>query len=105
MQAFTAAANTIGGKYLTNCTLYVTLEPCIMCAGAAYWTQISRVVYGAPDAKRGFSVLGIRDSLAANNGANINVSLPFHPKTVIECGVLANECSNLVREFFKSKRE
>lgn len=104
MQAFTSAANTIGGKYLTDCTLYVTVEPCIMCAGAAYWTQISRVVYGASDSKRGFSILGIRDSFTTQNNGNIKVSLPFHPKTVVEHGILASECGSLLSLFFKKKR-
>src|SRR5690606_25463063 len=81
MQAFTAAVNYIGGKYLQDCTLYVTIEPCVMCAGAAYWTQISRIVFGAPDEKRGFSLFG-KDLL--------------HPTTAITSGVLAPECAALV---------
>jgi tRNA(adenine34) deaminase len=89
MQAFTAAANFIGGKYLKDCTLYVTLEPCIMCGGASYWTQIGRVVYGASDAKRGFSTVG----------KNI-----LHPKTEVVSGVLAAECAQLITAFFKEKR-
>lgn len=89
MQAFTAAANFIGGKYLAGCTLYVTLEPCIMCAGAAYWTQLSKVVFGASDSKRGFGKYG--------------TSL-LHPKTEVVGGVLEQECSALVKEFFKLKR-
>lgn len=89
MQAFTAAADFIGGKYLTDCTLYVTLEPCVMCAGAAYWTQLTRVVYGASDAKRGFSVHG---------------KTLLHPKTEIVRGVLENECGQLMKDFFKRKR-
>lgn len=89
MQAFTAAASYLGGKYLQNCTLYVTLEPCVMCGGAAYWTQISRVVYGATDPKRGLS--------------SVNASL-LHPKTLVTGGVLANECLQLLQEFFLQKR-
>jgi tRNA(adenine34) deaminase len=89
MQAFTSAANTVGGKYLLDCTLFVTVEPCPMCAGAAYWTQISKVVYGAPDVKRGFST--------------INSPL-FHPKTIVVSGVLESECANLMISFFKKKR-
>ena len=90
MQAFTSATNYIGGKYLNECTLYVTLEPCIMCAGAAYWTQIGNVVYGATDSKRGFSML-------KNNAI-------FHPKTTIKGGILEKECAQIITDFFKSKR-
>ncbi|SKB50091.1 tRNA(adenine34) deaminase [Parapedobacter luteus] len=89
MQAFTAAANYLGGKYLLDCTLYVTIEPCVMCAGAAYWTQITRIVFGAIDKKRGFSGFG-RDLL--------------HPKTTVISGVLGNECAALVTSFFRNKR-
>lgn len=89
MQAFTAAANFIGAKYLTDCTLYVTLEPCVMCAGAAYWTQVSRVVFGAFDPQRGFSRLA----------ENI-----LHPKTQYIGGIFEEECSELVKSFFLQKR-
>jgi len=89
MQAFTAAANHLGGKYLKDCTLYVTIEPCVMCAGASYWTQISRIVYGAADVQRGFS--------------RINQSI-LHPKTEIITGIKEMECKSLVKEFFLSKR-
>ena len=89
MQAFTAASNYIGGKYLQQCTLYVTLEPCVMCAGAAFWTQVGRIVYGARDSKRGYS---------AYNSSII------HPKTKITSGILENECSSLIKEFFQQKR-
>lgn len=89
MQAFTAAANYLGGKYLKDCTLYVTVEPCVMCAGASYWTQISRVVYGARDEKRGYS--SFHDKI-------------MHPKTSIVAGVLENECALLMKRFFQSKR-
>ncbi|WP_133640337.1 nucleoside deaminase [Sphingobacterium paludis] len=88
MQAFTAASNFLGGKYLKDCTLYVTVEPCVMCAGASYWTQISKVVYGAKDEKRGASKHG-----------NL-----YHPKTEVQGGVLETECSELVRSFFRNKR-
>ena len=88
MQAITAAANNLSGKYLQNCTLYVTLEPCQMCAGALYWSQISKIVYGASDEKRGYVALGTS----------------LHPKTKIVKGVLENECSNLMLDFFKSRR-
>lgn len=89
MQAITAAASTLGGKYLKGCTIYVTVEPCIMCAGALAWSQIGRVVYGASDPKRGYSTLQGRI---------------FHPKTVVECGVLREECEELMKEFFKTLR-
>ena len=89
MQAITAAAQFLGGKYLIDCSLYVTVEPCVMCAGALGWSQISRVVYGASDEKRGF----VRFAPNA-----------LHPKTEIVSGILEAECSNLVKEFFKRKR-
>jgi tRNA-specific adenosine deaminase len=89
MQAITSAANRLGGKYLTDCTLYVTVEPCVMCAGALGWSQIARVVYGAADEKRGFGKLA-PDAL--------------HPKTEVTSGVLEAECASLMREFFKGKR-
>jgi tRNA(adenine34) deaminase len=89
MQAFTSAASYLGGKYLNECTLYVTLEPCVMCAGAAFWTQLAKVVYGARDAKRGYSL--------------VNSSL-LHPKTKVLSGVLEQECSIILKEFFLKKR-
>lgn len=89
MQAITAAANALGGKYLTDCTLYVTVEPCVMCAGALAWAQLSRVVYGASDPKRGFSVF-------APNA--------LHPRTEVTKGVLAEECANLMKDFFQRRR-
>ncbi len=88
MQAITSAANFLGGKYLQNCTMYVTLEPCVMCCGALSWSQISKVVIGARDENRGF----------------INKNLHLHPKTEIVTGILEEECSAIVKEFFKSKR-
>lgn len=90
MQAITAAANTLGGKYLQDCTLYVTVEPCMMCAGAIGWSQLSRIVYGAGDEKRGYSTFTNRH--------------PFHPKATITPGVLADECKKLMQRFFKRKR-
>ncbi len=90
MQAFTAASGYLGGKYLDECTLYVTLEPCVMCGGAAFWAQVGKIVYGASDEKRGYSRLG--NSL-------------LHPKTVVQGGVLAKECSDLIKHFFKDKRK
>jgi tRNA(adenine34) deaminase len=89
MQAFTAASHYLGGKYLNDCILYVTLEPCNMCAGAAYWSQIGKIVYGASDKKRGYSI--INDNL-------------MHPKTEIISGILKDNCSNLLIDFFKKKR-
>ena len=89
MQAITAAANVLGGKYLNDCTLYVTVEPCPMCAGALRWAQLSRLVYGASDPKRGYSTIS-----------------PFllHPKTVVTAGILSSECSELMQLFFKQLR-
>ena len=89
MQAITMATSTIGGKYLDKCTLYVTVEPCPMCAAALAWSQIKRVVYGAPDSKRGYS--------------KFTPSL-MHPKTEVVGGILADECSKIVTDFFKAKR-
>lgn len=89
MQAFTSAASFIGGKYLKECTLYVTLEPCLMCAGASYWSQIERVVFGAYDRKRGYSCY---------------VNQPFHPKTEVIGGIMENECAQLIKTFFLKKR-
>lgn len=88
MQGITSAANYLGGKYLTGCTLYVTLEPCQMCAGALYWSQISRIVFGASDEHRGFEKMGTQ----------------LHPKTTVVRGVLAEEASVLMKRFFKEKR-
>ena len=88
MQAFTAAADFLGGKYLKNCTLYVTLEPCQMCAGASYWTQIDKIVYGASEEKRGFKTLNTK----------------LHPKTKVVSGILENECATLLKRFFIEKR-
>jgi tRNA(adenine34) deaminase len=90
MQAFTSASEAIGGKYLNECTLYVTLEPCTMCAGAAYWAQLGKLVYGADDEKKGFT--------------NVSRSI-LHPKTDILTGILENECAALLREFFLNKRK
>ena len=89
IQAITAAAATLGGKYLTQCTLYVTLEPCVMCAGAIGWAQIRRVVYGATDDKRGFTRFAPQ---------------ALHPKCTISTGVLEEECKQLVQTFFRNKR-
>jgi tRNA(adenine34) deaminase len=89
MQSITAAASYLGGKYLIDCTMYVTLEPCQMCAGALYWSQISRLVYGASDEKRGYT--------------STNVQL--HPKTKVTKGILENDCSQLMQDFFQRKRK
>lgn len=90
MQAITAAVNSLGGKYLPECTLYVTVEPCLMCAGAIGWSQIRRIVYGASDQKRGYTTFTSRP--------------PFHPKAVITSGVLADEAAALMKTFFSRKR-
>ncbi|MFT6246240.1 MAG: tRNA(adenine34) deaminase [Salibacteraceae bacterium] len=89
MQAITAAASFLGGKYLKGCTLFVTLEPCVMCGGALYWSQIDKVVFAATDEKRGAGKVGEL----------------YHPKTKVVSGVLENECSNLMQEFFRNKRK
>ena len=90
MQAFTAAADYLGGKYLHECTLYVTLEPCVMCAGASYWAQLKKIVFGASDNKRGFQ----------KKAENV-----LHPKTEFKTGVMSEECAQLLTDFFASKRE
>jgi len=89
MQAITAAANFLGGKYLQNCTLYVTLEPCQMCAGALYWSQISKIVYAAKDPQRGCGVMGTK----------------LHPKTEMVGGLMENEASDLLKRFFNERRK
>lgn len=89
MQAITSAAHFLGGKYLKNCSLYVTLEPCQMCAGALYWSQLSKVVYGASDEQRGFVQLGTQ----------------LHPKTVVVSGVMADEAAELMKRFFAQRRK
>ena len=90
MQAITAAMSTLGGKYLNECTLYVTIEPCVMCGGALAWSQIGRVVYGAPDTKRGYSTYSERI---------------MHPKTEVVVGVLQEECEALMKRFFADLRK
>ncbi|HIW87210.1 MAG TPA: nucleoside deaminase [Candidatus Onthomorpha intestinigallinarum] len=90
MQAITCATEFLGGKYLTDCTMYVTLEPCVMCAGALFWSQIGKVVYGAKDEKRGASLVG----------RNL-----YHPKTQIVSGVKEKECSEIIKAFFKERRK
>lgn len=89
MQAITASANFLGGKYLKDCTLYVTLEPCQMCAGALYWSQITKIVYGASDDHRGFVKMGTK----------------LHPKTIVVSGVMADEASELMKRFFAERRK
>lgn len=90
MQAITAAADSLGGKYLTDCTLYVTVEPCTMCAGAIGWAQIGRLVYGAPDPKRGYTLTAPR---------------ALHPKTKVTSGILADECAQIIKDFFQKQRD
>lgn len=89
MQSITAAANYLGGKYLKDCTLYVTLEPCQMCAGALYWSQISKIVYGASDTQRGYEKMGTQ----------------LHPKTTVVKGILAEQAADLMKRFFTSRRK
>lgn len=89
MQAITAASNYFGGKYLNQCTLFVTVEPCPMCAGAMYWAQLGKLVYGTPDPKRGFTVVSTKI---------------LHPKTEVENGILADDCSKIITSFFQKKR-
>lgn len=90
IQAITAAAETIGGKYLTDCTLYVTVEPCLMCAGAIAWAQIPHIVFGAPDSKRGYATFVHKP--------------PFHPRATVTEGILADECAALMTSFFRARR-
>ncbi len=90
MQAYTAASDHLGGKYLDECTMYVTIEPCVMCAGGAFWTQLGRLVYGAADEKRGFRLIS---------------QALLHPKTEVVSGVLAEECSRILKMFFRKKRK
>tara|TARA_B110000285_G_scaffold225288_1_gene283294 strand:- start:305 stop:766 length:462 start_codon:yes stop_codon:yes gene_type:complete len=94
MQAFTAASEYLGGKHLDQCTLYVTLEPCPMCAGAAFWTRVGRIVYGASDEKRGF-----------NRWKTHSEQRLVHPKTAVDGGILQDECRRLIQSFFASKRK
>ena len=89
MQAITAAANALGGKYLNDCTIYVTVEPCPMCAGALAWSQIARIVYGAPDTKKGYRLVAPK---------------VLHPKTQVVSGVMEEECADIMKEFFQAKR-
>jgi tRNA(adenine34) deaminase len=89
MQAITAAANYLGGKYLTDCALYVTVEPCVMCAGAIAWSQLGRLIFGASDEKRGYHKYAPE---------------ALHPKTIVQQGVLADECASLMKQFFQKKR-
>lgn len=89
MQAITAASDYLGGKYLTNCTLYVTVEPCVMCAGAIAWAQMGKLIYGAGDEKKGYSRLA---------------PTALHPKTVVEKGLMEEECASIMKEFFKQRR-
>ena len=90
--ALTAAFHFLGSKYLPDATLYVTLEPCLMCSGALFWSKIGRIVFGAEDEKNGYRKVAITNS-------------PFHPKTILQGGVLKNECAQLMKDFFKSKRK
>ncbi len=90
--AITSACNFLGAKYLTNCSLYVTVEPCLMCAGALYWSKLARVVFGASDLKNGY-------------GHTTGTNNPFHPQTEVRKGVLGDECASIMKEFFRGKRK
>ena len=103
MQAITAAAHHLGGKYLHDCTLYVTLEPCLMCAGALYWSQISKVVYGASDPKRG-GLSAFAKKNADDPSKDSAHASPLHPKTQLIGGVMATEATQLLEDFFAKKR-
>lgn len=108
MQAITAAANYLNGKYLNECTMYITLEPCVMCAGAIAWAQLGKLVYGAPDTKRGFNLLNeqrdlirLSDTFSKGEGKRKQI---LHPKTELISGILDKECADLIKTFFKKKR-
>lgn len=102
MQAITSAANYLNGKYLNECVLYVTLEPCLMCAGAISWAQLAKLVYGAPDSKRGYNLLLQEPGLSPSAGATYKRIL--HPKTTVIKGILEGECSEIIKLFFQKKR-
>ncbi len=98
MIAMTAAFNNVGSKYLPEATLYVTLEPCLMCCGAMYWSKIGRIVYGASDVKNGYRrYISVDDTSDGRNK-------PFHPKTEITCGIMSEECAQLMKDFFQARR-
>ncbi len=97
--AITAACNSLGSKYLTTASLYVTIEPCLMCCGAMHWSKIARIIYGAADEKNGF-----RKYICSSAHSEDQILLPFHPKTELISGILAAECAVLLKDFFKAKR-
>ena len=110
MQAITAAANYLNGKYLNECTMYITLEPCVMCAGAIAWAQLGKLVYGAPDTKRGFNLLNessdlirssMKNTFSKGEGKREQI---LHPKTEVTSGILASDCGDLIKTFFQKKR-
>lgn len=96
--AITTACNHLGAKYLPDAALYVTIEPCLMCCGALYWSKVGRIIYGAPDVKNGYR------RYVANSENNLSSATPFHPKAEILTGVLQEECADLIKEFFRRKR-
>ncbi|MFY9310185.1 MAG: nucleoside deaminase [Bacteroidia bacterium] len=102
MQAITSAANYLNGKYLNECILYVTLEPCLMCAGAISWAQLGKLVYGAADSKRGYSLL-LQEPIPPS-AHSITYKRILHPKTVVVKGILEEECSEIIKRFFQQKR-
>ncbi|MGK2864025.1 MAG: nucleoside deaminase [Chitinophagaceae bacterium] len=104
MIALTSAFNTLGSKYLPEATLYITVEPCLMCAGAIYWSKLGRIVYGADDEKNGYKRMMRGNTSAPASGANWEGAWPFHPKTELIRGILKDDCSKLMKDFFKAKR-
>ena len=102
MQAITSAANYLNGKYLNECVLYVTLEPCLMCAGAISWAQLGKLVYGATDSKRGYSLL-LQEPIPPSSHS-VTYKRILHPKTVVVKGILEKECSEIIKRFFQQKR-
>lgn len=106
MQAITAASDFLGGKYLTECTLYVTVEPCPMCAGALGWSQIKRIVYGTSDSKRGYTTIlpELSTTYHSDSKCKQKHRSPLHPKTIVDRGILEDECREIMQQFFCSKR-
>lgn len=104
MLAITAATQTLGGKYLPKATLYVTVEPCLMCAGAIGWAQVGRIVYGASDPKRGYSSFTASPTPIAHGKQGLTPRSPFHPRATVTAGVLEEECSALMKDFFAERR-
>jgi tRNA(adenine34) deaminase len=104
MIALTSAFNSLGSKYLPDATLYITVEPCLMCAGAIYWSKVGKIVYGADDEKNGYKKMMRSNSSPANGGGGFEGAWPFHPKTELIRGVMQEDCARLMKDFFKNKR-